>query len=620
MTSTQYAWSFGINDTGDIEGNNSPIAQFSGKRQEGLFRESIQNSLDARKEPPGGPVIVSFATTTVLPEDIGAHSLIIAIEDCLGNIPVEEGLNSQFKGGISILSTPPIKALRIRDSNTSGAKDGPVSQGKHSSWKALTKGIGIGDKSRPDSAGSWGFGKFAAFANSPVHTVLYTTAWESEGRGGLHHRHQGKTILVSRQGVDGKEYRPLGYLGNKFDALEDNDVPPHFRLKEQGTAVCIIGYEPNNDWEDTSAILVVNHFFHAILREELEISIGNTKIDSTSIDSIAENCEAKTREFIATSRTDPVATKYIPSIGTVNVRIRVDRNNVGRRAIALVRDAGMMISDNRQQMGLTRLKNLEARLYNFTAIIECLSGGDPSVIRKCESPEHNTISVDYIENSSKKKEASKALYELGDWVRKVIYEKADPGNVYREGKINELTEYLTKPQERGSETDGSDSTGEDWYGEPYQSRTRRRADRVLTPSGSPSSSTGGTHSPVPRRKRSTQPSTPSSTPGSTQQRPGQFGGIRFRPGQKHATHSVRVTFDNPHQRLKDIALIASGDDDFEVAMGIREAWLGTKKLSVHRGKITSLPKDFASADRYTLEIITREPTVGRAFRLKIGGK
>ena len=379
-------WAFGINDTGDIEGNNPSIAQFSGKRQEGLFRESIQNALDARKEPSVGPVVVSFTTTTVLQEDVGAHSLIQAIEDCLSTNPAEEELNRQFKEGIGILNTPTIKALRIHDSNTIGAMDVPMPQGKYSSWKALTKGTGVGDKRRRDSAGSWGFGKFAAFANSPIRTILYTTAWESEGE--LHHRHQGKTILMSRRGADSKEYRPLGYLGNNFDALEDNDVPPHLRLGEQGTAVCIIGYEPDSDWENTSAILIVKHFFHAILRKELEISIGSTKIDNTSIDSIAENCETKTREFIATSRTDPVATQYIPSIGTVNVRILVDRNNVGKRTVALVRDAGMMISDNRQGMGLTRLKNLEAWLYNFTAIIECLSEDNPSVIRKCESPEH----------------------------------------------------------------------------------------------------------------------------------------------------------------------------------------------------------------------------------------
>lgn len=44
------AWAFSANDAGEPEGNNPSIAQFSENRRESLIRESIQNSLDARKD------------------------------------------------------------------------------------------------------------------------------------------------------------------------------------------------------------------------------------------------------------------------------------------------------------------------------------------------------------------------------------------------------------------------------------------------------------------------------------------------------------------------------------------------------------------------------------------
>ena len=605
-------WAFSANDAGEPEGNNPSIAQFSENRRESLIRESIQNSLDAGKDE-GKPVVVRFAPTEAAPAEIGADSLSAALRNCLNGLSEEEEERRRdFEAGLHILGSPPIKSLRIVDSNTTGAEDEDRALGA-SGWQALTKGTGIDAKSRLDAAGSWGFGKFAAFANSPIRTVLYTTAYEADG--GMRHRHQGKTVQISHKDDKGKDRRATGYLGNEYQPLLDNDVPPRFRLSETGTSIEVIGYAPDGDWEDEGARLVVKHFFHAVLRQTLEVTIGQTVVNYESIEAIAESGDERTQRLLAVSRTDPLAQTRIEGIGKVNLYIQLHPDDrVRYKEIALVRDAGMMLTDNRSEMGMPRIKNLPSSLRSFTSIVECLSEGEPSMLRRCESPEHKRISEDYIENKKERPQARAALNTLGAWIRATLQEHA----AYRdqgETKVDELAQYLNKPMAGRVELDGSGTEGEEYFGEPYQSLRSRKPDISREPRPGPKPD------PNDPRPKPIDPRPPGPTPEPgpiTVRRPGNFANLRFQAGRQHSTHSVRVTFDNPGRDLREITLIASGDEGQETQMGIREASVGGRKLPVHHGKIASLPQQPQTNTRVTLEIVTREPTINRAFRIKSG--
>ena len=616
-TPSQATWAFGTNDTGEPERNNSSIAHFSEKRDESLIRESIQNSLDAREDKTK-PVTVSFQPTTLQPASLSTHSLITTLENCLQGISDQnETHHTQLTTSIEMLQRSSIPALRIRDSNTTGAHDNSQPKGQRSPWLALTKGVGLGDKPRADAAGSWGFGKFAAFANSPVHTVLYTAAWNSFPGSfpeGLRQRHQGKTIQISFTDTKGNNYRATGYLGKGFEPLVDDEIPDEFRMHHPGTTIHVIGYQPSDDWESSSAEIVVRHFFHAILRGGLEVFIGNTNIDSGTITEIAKRCDDRTRRFLNVSQSDPVEAADIEGIGVANLRIAVDPTaRTRRREIALVRDAGMMLTDNSRDMNLPGLLRFDARLHSFTAIVECLSEEKQSTLRMCESPEHKRISTDYIEDTSTRKAAQQVLANLGQWVHSSLRKHVDPGMPSNQETAEELTKYLSRPRPSQSDASGQGSLGQELLGEPYQSRRMRRPDNVLVPSAP-------IDSKKKRKKKNLSNKRRRPTPGTGTQRPGQFNGLRFRPGRQHSTHSVRVTFDNPRQTINNLSLIASGEDDFEIPMGIREAWIGIRKLPVQHGKIKSIPEGISQDPRFTLEFLTREPTVNRSFRLKSGGK
>ena len=69
IKSAVHKWRFPSNGGGADEGfNNAAIDHFSGARIQSLVRESIQNSLDARKSKDE-PVLVSFTFDEVLAKD-----------------------------------------------------------------------------------------------------------------------------------------------------------------------------------------------------------------------------------------------------------------------------------------------------------------------------------------------------------------------------------------------------------------------------------------------------------------------------------------------------------------------------------------------------------------------
>lgn len=364
---------------------------------------------------------------------------------------------------------------------------------------------------------------------------------------------------------------------------------------------------------------MVKHFFHAVHRKSLEATVGRTAVNYESVGAIAESCDERTQRLLAVSRTDPVEETRIDGIGKVRFYLQLHGDDrVRRKEIALVRDAGMMLTDNRNEMGMRRIKNLPSSLRSFTGIVECLSEGEPSLLRRCESPEHKRISPDYIENQEERPQAQAALNSLGSWVRQVLQEHAAYAP-QGETKADELARYLNKPVAGRVDLDGSGKEGEEFFGEPYQRARSRRPDASPEPRPVPQPKPGP-NEPEPRPNPvEPRPPGPTPEPGPvTARRPGHFANLRFQAGRQHSTHSVRVTFDNPGHELRQIALIASGEEDYEAAMGIREAYVGGRKLPVQHGKIASVPQQPQTDARVTIEIVTREPTINRAFRIKAG--
>lgn len=237
--SDNLTWRFLSNDANEIEGPNDPgITTFMDRREENIIREAIQNSLDAQADT-ARPVKVAFDHCKISAASFGADDLAASLRAAATSTHIanDAAYAGQFKRGAMTLSRNrggSLACLRIVDSNTHGATDEPRANGAPSKWEALTKGTGSNAKDQQDAAGSFGLGKFAAFAVSDLRTVLYSVAYQHSGQ--MRRRFQGKTILVSHVRDNGK-FRKTGYFGkDDFRPAKDTDVPHPFMLREPGSS------------------------------------------------------------------------------------------------------------------------------------------------------------------------------------------------------------------------------------------------------------------------------------------------------------------------------------------------------------------------------------------------
>ena len=617
---TDFTWQFPRNEANEIEGpNNSGIANFLTSRKDSVIRESVQNSLDAQADM-NRPVRVEFALVRIPTTSFKADGLLPSLNASIES-PHNEGHHvDQFKRGRSLIDRAiggSLQCLRIIDSNTTGADDIPRSNGAPSKWEALTKGTGSNAKDQRDAAGSFGLGKFAAFAASDLQMVLYASAWSSNR--GLEHRFQGKIILVSHTDIQGNNLRSMGYLGAPgFRPLCDLDVPRQFMLRHPGTAIYIPGYKPEGSWQYTSIWTVIKHFFHAIVHGKLEVAVDEDTVNANTIDRFLDLADNRTVNFVKVSTMEPIAQTTIPDIGDVSIRILIHDESVQDRAVTLVRDAGMMITDDPRAMNLPGLGRLPSHWHGFTAIIECLSGGEQSLLRESESPEHNRISTDYISDPDRRREAERRLRELGEWSRNQIRLLAEPQLSDETDNASEMARYLPIPDDEGLNTDDSQQDGprSEIVTTPIQSnraprRTPSRRGRIATTQRQGSGDDDEVRRTGPRRDRSKRRQRGRSSVARVRTA---FSNPRFRPGTKKPTHSVVVTIDNPGEPLQDIRLIAVGEDGQDVPMGISGASIAGKDITVENDMVRSL--DNGPNERLSIEFTTREPVLNKTFYLR----
>lgn len=617
-------WQFPRNEVEEIEGfNNAGISHFTDNRESNLIRESIQNSLDARAGQ--APVKVECSLRDIPLSAFAGGELRQILGWAIQSPHNDDKGREQFEIGKRLLDyNDRLITLCIKDSNTTGARDIPRPGNAPSQWWSLTKGSGLPAKDEKDAAGSFGLGKHSAFAVTDLRTVLYSTAWRDSDR--LNRRFIGKAILVSHDDGEGNPRRGTGYLSSgepTAPPLKDDAVPHTFGLTEQGTAIYIPGYRlpPTSGrpaWQRARMANAVDNYFHAIVRGNLVVSVNGDEVNADNIgekyNALAANERTPyTANFIRVSQSDPVATENFAGIGQVNLRIQVyDDQKTKSRDIALVRDSGMMITNRPADMAM-RLGSIPSLWRGFTAIIECISErGQSSYIRDAESPKHDRLSVDYIDDSGRKRDARAQLAALGQWVRAQIEAVAGFRTPESDDYVDELAKYLPI-------TD-NDAPAGDFDKPATVSITGLRQSRAT---GGGAGLIPGEHGGGGRSGRRRLPRRGDSSGGTgggrgntgTGQRPPRspVTGIRVRP-VRGETQLVTASFDNPGQTLSEVQLVAVGEDGTQYPLHIREASSYGRQIDVtNDGAISQLPE--TGEARYQLVIRTIEPVVGKTFRL-----
>ena len=174
-------WRFPRGDWGEIKGiNDAGVETFNSNTLRSLVRESLQNSLDASR---GGKVTVEFEEFTIPFDAIpDADGLRTALELCrTQGGDQSETATRFFDNALSAVNSEAIRVMRVSDYGTTGLRGADTcSQG--TDWSKLIKESGSSGK-HGTSGGSFGIGKYSAFACSSMRTVFFSSSKSSESCG-----------------------------------------------------------------------------------------------------------------------------------------------------------------------------------------------------------------------------------------------------------------------------------------------------------------------------------------------------------------------------------------------------------------------------------------------------
>ena len=430
-----------INDPSSAHFSDAPIAK--------LVRELIQNSLDAKHDGFRDPVTVTFTETSVKRKLIGGAALQRHLQSCLERATGDNrsDLVGTYANALSVIKRRDIPCLKVQDTGTMGLND--------ARWKALVTQEGAVSKGRGAPGGSYGIGKNAILNVSDIQTVFYSTRLV-EGRKGLVTKLQGKATLTGHSDPDSSN-DDLQHIG--FYSLQEGrpvigrEIPEFFRLKETGTGVFIMGFNPHSsDWVGEVATAAIENFFYAIHHQNLAVQViprdGSTvRIDHQTIDLLFERLAPINRDAIHYYRAirdlaedDIEVTRRFVDLG--RLRTHIVFSEASPRRIAHVNRNGMLITDSREQKVNPLAPRGRSLWPHFVAVIVPDTDAGDLWLRRMENPSHDSLSIGQLRSEEDRREADarlrQARWEIGD----IIERKAEIGKYGEVSNIDELANIL----------------------------------------------------------------------------------------------------------------------------------------------------------------------------------
>lgn len=432
-------WEFLPNPGKEEEGlGHAGIETFKGSPYPGIARECSQNSLDAAaRRPDGTSESVHLIFRLLLasgPEIPGLQELKSTFATCLKQAKTRNHKKDKefFERAVKIADSPSIPVLLMEDYGTTGLV-GPAVEG--TAFHALVKSSGISQKKDTDAGGSFGIGKNAAFTISSLRTVFYSTCYV--GDCGPAFLAQGKSIVVSHDDGSGPK-RSTGYWGNgEYMPVDDaSSLPAWLRRDKIGTTVASIGFSIEPGWEWLMTESLIRNFFSAIQEGSIRFTVQRPDVNPIEIskDTIAALFdESKVRaaaessgttddldfsaamlEALKSSESERSEQTFAP-IGTFRMTL-LQKDGFPRR-LGILRN-GMYIADNLRHFGHPMARFPMSK--DFVALLEPADRGTSSQIRDMESPRHDEISPERIDDLPKRKQHKSAMKAVGAWVRETI--------------------------------------------------------------------------------------------------------------------------------------------------------------------------------------------------------
>jgi hypothetical protein len=264
-----------------------------------LLREVLQNGLDARVKPDE-PVVVSIKLTLPKSPSVNLLDLLIPSDH-----------KARFTKSVPHLTAETANLERflvIEDFGTSGligVIDDPDRDGKGQNWNAFWFREGEGGKEHGSGNGGAGQGKITYFSTSAIRTIFTYTVRADDGREALY----GASSFLRDYQFEGVKWLRDSYWGVKkqVDAAaiavptNDGSLIQMFRdqlgvtRKAGQTGLSLVIPSPRDFSLDDAIQITIAEFFAPIVRGDLVVIVGDTRIEASSIVALADSLLPDTR-------------------------------------------------------------------------------------------------------------------------------------------------------------------------------------------------------------------------------------------------------------------------------------------------------------------------------------
>lgn len=407
-------------DTGDVETfKKEPVLS--------LAREIGQNSIDANIGTL--PTRIQYKIFEVDRDAIpGMDELTEWIKRCYEykkDLPKEADI---LKSMLMLSQKEKIKCLRISDTNTKGL-EGAYDNNEEKPFYLLTKGSGISYKTG-SSGGSKGIGKYAAFVNSGLNTVFYSTYNKDEERGYIGISKLRSAPIPESDGLKTQGIMYYSRNEKKEPILEELSLEDGYERKQgdYGTDVYILGFKADSDWKWSIVSKLLESFMVAIYNESLVVEVDDIIVDKEHLKELVYSSELvkvsykrTLKDIISQYRLlvdDDVESKTfnILDYGDVNIKVKkyeYMENEDATQKCVMVRYPYMKIKMT------SRLANLP-----FSAMCVIEDNSLNQMLREVENPQHTDWEFNRIDDKAhrkKVKDAEKALMNIiKDYIKEVL--------------------------------------------------------------------------------------------------------------------------------------------------------------------------------------------------------
>lgn len=488
-------WHFKPEGGGEIGPNDPLHITFKGNPFYSIVREAIQNSLDAINDITK-PVEVVFNYFDL---DRQKHPAFFRIEEnitqCLEYYNENADAKRLFDEMLKYLNGTEegkkklkISCLRISDANTKGMH---FDEGTTSPFYAFLRASGVSAKSL-GAGGSFGFGKGAYFALSPIKTLIVSS---KDIQGNVYF--EGATRLTTHKDKDDNKKSAFGFYDNNEGnpITEKDNIPEIFKRTESGTDVNIIGLwnEPNRKKLMIKSVL--NNFWLAIYHEKLTVKIDDVLINKDNIEIIIDEyfegqaesgtpseieswnpkSYLKAVKYVGKSDQFQVFEQNLPTVGNVQLYIYLEKGLPNRTAY--FRTPRMVV-----------FKRTNRKVNGYSAVFICDNEKGNEMLRLMENPAHNEWNVDnYPKNEGQiNTEARKGLNEIGNFINTTL-ETLSKTKTGQKTTFIGLEEYLSIPEdllEKDEEYDFDGMNSNNVAGQTSSEQTEDETGSLISDKGS----------------------------------------------------------------------------------------------------------------------------------------